>query len=590
MRQERRSGKSARRCALLLIALAFTGVLAGPRGAERTVRIDETLKAVHEGKEFFLSVHVKRGDTYQGLAERYTGSKRNWKRIRADSKQRTLRAGTRVRIAYTILKNEYKRKVVEALFPRDGYRDGAWVHHVRDVPYRESGETLWRIAEWFTGDGKNYRRIMEANDMRSDALAPGQTVRVPRALLLAAFVDEEAAPSGEEPLVLGEGHPELGYGEDARGPFAVYRLKQGEALYSAVVVRFTGLLSADEVNQTALKIARRSGIEDVTAIPVGFAVKIPLDLLLAEYLPEGHPRRAEYEEIQTSAARYRSRAVTENLEGVYVFLDAGHGGIDSGAAHHGVWESDYVYDIMCRVHRLLGETAKATVIPVVRNRERKYRPVDRERLSRSKATEVLTTPPFRYTSRSERSMFVNLRWYVANDHARALRKRGVSEDRLVFLSLHADALHTAVRGAMVYIPGARYVSSTISKRGRPYSKYREVRSHPYVRVNHKDKVKSQGYSNGFAQTLVRELRRRKLRVHPHNPVRDAIVRTRGRPWVPAVLRNNTVPTKILLETVNLANRKDAELMRKPSFREAMAEAIVEALRAHYAGGRGKRAA
>jgi N-acetylmuramoyl-L-alanine amidase len=575
---------------LFALALAGAAFLAGPRGVERTARIDETLKAVHEGKEFFLSVHVKRGDTYQGLAGRYTGSKKNWRRIRADSKQRTLRAGTRVRIAYTILKNEYKRKVVEALFPDDGYRDGAWVHRVRDVPYRESGETLWRIAEWFTGDGKNYRRIMEASDMRNDALAPGQTVRVPRELLLAAFVDGEAASSEEKPLVLGEGHPELGYGEDARGPFAVYRLKQGEALYSAVVVRFTGLLWADEVNQTALKIAKRSGIEDVTAIPVGFAVKIPLDLLLAEYLPAGHPRRAEYEEIRTSAARYRSRAVTENLEGVYVFLDAGHGGIDSGASHHGVCESEYVYDIMCRVHRLLGEKTKATSIPVVRNRERKYRPVDRERLPRSKATEVLTTPPFRYTNRSERAMFVNLRWYVANDHARALRKRGVSEDRLVFLSLHADALHTAVRGAMVYIPGARYVSSILKRRGQPYSKYREVRSHPYVRVSRRDKVKAQGYSNGFAQTLVRELRRRKLRVHPHNPVRDAIVRTRDRPYVPAVLRNNVVPTKILLETVNLANRKDAELMRKPSFREAMAEAIVEALRVHYAGGKGKRAA
>ena len=580
----------------MLFALAFAGAvfLAGPGSAERTARMDETLRAVHQGKEFFLSVHVKRGDTYEGLADRYTGSKKNWKRIRAVSKQRTLRAGTRVRIAYTILINEYKRKVVEALFPGDGYRDGAWVHRVRDVPYRESGETLWRIAEWFTGEGKNYRRIMKASDMRSDALAPGQTVRVPRELLLAAFVDGEAAPSEarptkEKPLVLGEGHPELGYGEDARGHFAVYHLKQGEALYSAVVVRFTGLLSADEVNQTALRIAKRSGIADVTAIPVDFAVKIPLDLLLAEYLPGGHPRRAEYEELQTSAARYRSRAVTENLEGVYVLLDAGHGGIDSGAAHHGVWESGYVYDIMCRVHRLLRETTKATAIPVVRNRELKYRPVDRELLSRSKATEVLTTPPFRYTDRSERAMFVNLRWYVANDHARVLRKRGVSEDRLVFLSLHADALHTAVRGAMVYIPGARYVSSTISKRGRPYSKYREVRSHPYVRVDRRDKVKAQGYSNGFAQTLVRELRRRKLRVHPHNPVRDAIVRTRGRPWVPAVLRNNTVPTRILLETVNLANRKDAALMRKPSFREAMAEAIVEALRVHYAGGGGKRA-
>ena len=52
------------------------------------------------------------------------------------------------------------------------------------------------------------------------------------------------------------------------GRYAEYRLRRGEALYSAVVVRFTGQLHAKQVNATAREIARRSGITDVTAIPI----------------------------------------------------------------------------------------------------------------------------------------------------------------------------------------------------------------------------------------------------------------------------------------------------------------------------------
>ena len=41
----------------------------------------------------------------------------------------------------------------------------------------------------------------------------------------------------------------LEYGSDERGPFAAYRLEAGEALYSAVVVRFTGQLHARDAGR-----------------------------------------------------------------------------------------------------------------------------------------------------------------------------------------------------------------------------------------------------------------------------------------------------------------------------------------------------
>ena len=87
----------------------------------------------------------------------------------------------------------------------------------------------------------------------------------------------------------------LQYGEDAQGKFAIYPLHAGEALYSSVVVRFTGRLHSDDVRAIAGDIAARSGIADVTSIPIGFPVRIPFDLLLPEFLPPNDPRRLEYE-------------------------------------------------------------------------------------------------------------------------------------------------------------------------------------------------------------------------------------------------------------------------------------------------------
>ena len=85
------------------------------------------------------------------------------------------------------------------------------------------------------------------------------------------------------------------YGSDDRGPYAGYRLRPGEALYSAVVVRFTGRTKAEDVVGLAETLAERSDIPDLTDIPVGYMVKIPFDYLEPEFLPAQHPKRLEAE-------------------------------------------------------------------------------------------------------------------------------------------------------------------------------------------------------------------------------------------------------------------------------------------------------
>ena len=115
----------------------------------------------------------------------------------------------------------------------------------------------------------------------------------------------------------------LQYGEDAKGKFAIYPLHAGEALYSSVVIRFTGRLQSEDVRAIAGDIAARSGIADVTSIPIGFPVRIPFEVLLPEFLPPNDPRRLEYEVEQRLAGQYRNEVQARGLDGVTVILDAG---------------------------------------------------------------------------------------------------------------------------------------------------------------------------------------------------------------------------------------------------------------------------
>ncbi|NLN10109.1 MAG: hypothetical protein GX178_00680 [Acidobacteria bacterium] len=63
-------------------------------------------------------------------------------------------------------------------------------------------------------------------------------------------------------------------------------------------------------------------------------------------------------------------------------------------------------------------------------------------------------------------------------------------------------------------------------------------------------------------------------------MRETIIRNR-RAWVPAVLRYNEVPARILLEVCNLSNAEDRQLLRTQEFRQRVAAAVVAALLDYY---------
>lgn len=563
---------SSARLAGLVVALWVAGVGASAPGwgaDERVPLPDGTRALLDERLELYLEAAPAPGQGWLDFVRTYCGTTRFYDEIKIVNHNRRLLRGQRYRIPFAYLLPEHQLSVTRAIFTEDrGVAEG-WRHrvgtHRSDVP-----ESLWRVAEWFTGRGDNYRALREANHLVDDHLEPEQVVLVPARLLRPAL--RQVLPEASA--------YHLRYAEDDEGEYAIYRLKPGEALYSSVAARFAGLVFADDVNQLAADIAARSGIDDVTDIPVGFEVKIPLDVLMPEFLPAGHPARREYEESLLASGRYSNQVEARRLAGVTVLLDSGHGGKDPGSTIQGVWESTYVYDITLRVKRLLEETTAATVHMTTQSGSSFDIP-ERDRLEYARNHRVLTDPV--YPIEDSRTG-VNLRWYLVNSLYRRAVDRGGDPNKVVFISIHADSLHPSLRGAMAYIPGARYRTGSYGKTGAVYASRREVREKPRVSFSRQALERSEGLSRQLAQDVIDAFTAADLEVHPDKPVRNRIVRSRRQAWVPAVLRYSEVPAQFLLEVCNLNNAEDRALIQQSRFRQRVAEATVQGILDYYDSG------
>ena len=541
-----------------------------PRFA-RTVVISGELKVgIAEGDLVYLFAKPLPGEGITAFARRFSEDAATEKKILAlNRKASVLRAGVFVRVPYDLLSGNYKKIAMQALFPDDSASSSGWVHVVRGPA--GSPESLWRIAEWFTGDGANYSRIRKENDHASLETEIGEQFRIPSTLLLPPF--RSAAAAREEP-----GPPPLQYGRDGQGAYATYRLRKGEALYSSVVVRFTGLVHAEDVNAEAARIARRSGVADVRSIPVGVEIRIPQPDLLPEYRPADDPERVEYERSRLEASQFVNRVRAVDLSGVTILLDAGHGGRDTGALVGGVAEARYAYDIVERIAALLKKNTKAKVVLTVEDAEVSG-VADQDELAVSTGGRVMTSPPYPI---DDSVPGVHLRWYLANAVLKSAVARGAEPSRIVFLSIHADSLHPSVRGAMVYVPGEKFLDGSFGKSGSVYQARREYREGPRVSFSRRERLEAEGVSRQLAEKIVGALQRDSLPVHPYNPIRENVIRG-GRKWVPAVIRYNRIPARVLLEVCNLNNEEDRSLLQTRRYREKVARSVVEALTAFYDG-------
>lgn len=595
------------------LTLLGTGCWAAPAVAEnatsyplRRAPVDDASVATLEGaNEIFLEAQAGPNDSYVSLSVKYAGSELGWAAIEQANGGRRIKTGLFYAIPFLSLTAQYRARALTALFPGDGPGEDGWVHR---VPEGDDGQRLESVAVWFTGDESLADDLAESNGVRWAPLAAGAEIVIPQAILIPAFVKvaERAleppppaalqAPKPPIPSAPRKPSPPLKVGEltfidDEKGGHAVYRLKRGEALYSSVVVRFTGRLDPEEVAQIAKRIAQESGVSQLRSIPAGRKISIPRELILPEFLPPGDPARATYEAGLEAARRHRITVRARDLEGITIILDAGHGGDDVGTQHNGVHEDDYVYDILCRIKSHAESSTAARVLTTIRDRSSGYRPLDGPfRLDRDE--EILTTPPYVPRQPHVSTVGVNLRWYLVNSYYRSLIASGADPEKIVFISVHADALHPSLRGAMLYVPGQNYRARTYGCLGRLYDR-KEVDELRYVRLSTREREVSEGLSRRLAGVIVEAFLDAGLPVHPYEPIRDHVIRMR-RDWTPAVIRSSLVPQSLLLEVVNLNNPRDAALMKEPQFRDKVASALLEALRHYYedspAGGRKMTAA
>jgi len=487
---------------------------------------------------------------------------------------RTFVTSSQLSIPYEHLNDHYKHLSIRTLFPKDSFSQNEWVHVVTFADDRRGRETLWRIATWFTGNGTRYAAIKQYNGLSSDAIRKGQQIKIPRSLLLPAFV---------EPQRIVTKYGELVFKPEGSERYAAYKIKKGESIYGHIIPRFTDSRSDKEAAQACRQILECSGIRSPGTIWPGTEIRIPISILSEKYRPLSLKNATLDSGSQGKLQRTRTAG---RLAGVAVILDAGHGGEDPGTLGKlGTHEDDYVYDIMCRVKRLLERDTQARVLTTIIDGNSHYTVLDYVKFRMDKDEYLLTNP--RYNNANP-TFSVNLRWYLANSLFRKLVREGFDEENIVFTSFHADSLGSGVRGAMVYVPSAYHCRGRNGRNDRAYMRYKEVREKPVIEFSWQQRARSEELSRKFASNLIESFHKKRVKVHDNPavrgqsspPTRGYIIRNQH-VFVPGVLRYNEVPTKVLVEVVNLNNVTDCQRIRNPRFREMVAEAYVRALYEFY---------
>ena len=541
------------------------------------------------GRELFLECRPPKGDAAQPFFDRYLSDPQEW---------RIYRDRQAVAIRFSRLKPEAQRRVLLAVFDRDYIDESGWWHTAVSTE-KEGLESIWNLCEWLTGNGANYRVVMadKRNGLRDNLLPAGRRVLIPQELLTDVMKEPRSVeqppsvvnrqadkPAPEEaPADLDAAARELTYGSDAEGPYATYRLKHGESLYTGVVVRFTDISGNQAILDACEVIRKRSGVDDVRGMKPGQKIIIPMDMLSDRFRPKESEQRKEYEATITEAKRLRKEQVrSKDLDGVVVVIDPGHGGRDHGCANEGLglYEDELNYDIACRVKQILETKTRAKVHMTLLDRNQKYAPTDKKRFTHDKDEEVLTTP--RYQN-DDAKISANLRWYLANAIYRRELDAGTDPRKMVFTSFHTDALYDArLRGAMIYIPGAKYRREWEEPDNATLARFKEARDHPAATSSESERKRDEALSRNFAEDIMTALGKKRIRRHLTGDwIRSQIRQDGGRVYLPAVLRNTLIPAKVLIETANMTNETDCKRLADPKWRQDFAEAYVEALKIFF---------
>jgi N-acetylmuramoyl-L-alanine amidase len=371
---------------------------------------------------------------------------------------------------------------------------------------------------------------------------------------------------------------ELTFGSDDQGHYAVYIMQKGDSLWK-LVTDYTDRIEGQSYKETIDEIMVRNNISDPQKIRDGAKIKIPLRLLSPRFMPDNMLQKRQYLEKERDISRYTYPSKKKRLSNAVIILDAGHGGKDPGAMGlYGTIEDEIAYDIMCRIKRALEAETSARVVTTIKDKSRGYLVRNNDNFPLDKDEYIQTHPAFKITDHKKA---LYLRCHLVNYIYRQFMKKNIGHKNIVFISVHADELPKQLDGTMVYIPDALLSKGINPNGGRKYSKYREYKDQPRIELSYSKRIRAEKYSGKFAKAICASLKTRGFRLGTSTPIRTRISR-RGHDFVPAVIKWNEVPAKILLEVANLKNKRDARSISDYKYRERYAHAVVDGIIDYFA--------
>lgn len=558
MTTERRPKEPSRRPCLIRYVL-WAGTVAALLAGQLAGAVETIRKPFENGAT--ISVEGGRALIIECQFPKRSARSAFLKKVLADSKAvKRYQKLKQFNLAFEELKPESQRRVIENLFPDDYVDAAGWWHRVT-YDNTPGFESWWNLSVWLTGRGRNYNFLEPIPENQDFFGNPhnGQVLFIPRDLLKDAFKTLSPPRPGREPLApvtIGE----LRFGVDGEGEYAAYHMKQGETIHVNVIGHFTELRGEAVVDNAVARVLKRNAITDPRRVLPGQEIRVPLDMIARKFRPNSG----------------------SGLDGVVVILDPGHGGTDPGKYHDDVLEDEITYDIVVRIKSELEKNTHARVHMTMLDPSQGENPNNTAEFEQDEDEVVLTTPNY---SPTNTSASVVLRMYLINSIYRDELAQGVKPENVLLASIHCDSLPAGLSGTMIYVPGASWREDEETPESDFYDGFKEAQGFRTITMTPAERQRDEAMSRSFAQDLLDSLQKHQPPLaisSTGNPVRDVIIKSKSSRYIPGVIRNAKVPTRVLVETANVENDNDRANYTNPAWRQAYAEAFVEALKKHYA--------